>query len=82
MPSAPLGSGGSGSTSVVSRPAVVREARRLGITPAQVALAWTLRASPSVVLVPGTSSLGHLRENLAAGGIHLDWEAVRRLSLV
>ena len=82
VPFAPLGSGGSGPTSVLGRPEVVREAARLGITPAQVALAWTLRASPSVLPIPGTSSLGHLRQNLAVSGIHLDWEAVRRLSLV
>lgn len=41
-------------------------ARRLGATPMQVALAWLLRRSPNVLLIPGTSSLEHLRENLAA----------------
>jgi pyridoxine 4-dehydrogenase len=82
VPIAPLGSGGSGPRSVLGRPEVLREAARLGITPSQVALTWTLRASPNVLLIPGASSLGHLRQNLAVGGIHLDWEAVRRLSLV
>ena len=80
VPFSPLG--GSGPDSVLGRPEVVREALRLGITPAQVALAWTLRFSPNVLLIPGTSTLGHLRENLAVPRVHLDWEAVRRLSRV
>jgi aryl-alcohol dehydrogenase-like predicted oxidoreductase len=41
-------------------------ARRLDATPMQVALAWLLKRSPNLLLIPGTSSLGHLRENLAA----------------
>jgi len=41
-------------------------AERLGATPMQVALAWLLQRSPNILLIPGTSSLGHLRENLAA----------------
>ena len=82
VPSSPLGSDGSGLGSVLGQREVVRQAARLRITPAQVALAWTLQASPNVLLIPGTSSLGHLRQNLAVSEIHLDSEAVRRLSLV
>ena len=41
-------------------------AGRLGATPMQVALAWLLRRSPNILLIPGTSSVAHLRENLAA----------------
>jgi aryl-alcohol dehydrogenase-like predicted oxidoreductase len=41
-------------------------ARRLGATPAQVALAWLLRRSAVMVIIPGTASIGHLRDNLAA----------------
>ena len=41
-------------------------AARLGATPMQVALAWLLRRSPNILLIPGTSSVAHLRENLAA----------------
>ena len=41
-------------------------AARLGATPMQVALAWLLQRAPNILLIPGTSSLGHLRENLAA----------------
>jgi len=50
-------------------------AARLGATPMQVALAWLLRRAPNVLLIPGTSSVAHLRENLAAGEIVLS-EAV------
>jgi pyridoxine 4-dehydrogenase len=46
-------------------------ARRLGATPMQVALAWLLRRAKNIVLIPGTSSLGHLRENLAAAELDL-----------
>ncbi len=46
-------------------------ARRLGATPMQVALAWLLRRAPNVLLIPGTSSLAHLAENLAAGRLAL-----------
>jgi len=42
-------------------------AGRLGATPMAVALAWLLRRSPNVLLIPGTSSVTHLRENVAAG---------------
>ena len=54
-------------------------AQELGATPMQVALAWLLRRSPNLVLIPGTSSLDHLRQNLAAAALTLPDEAVRRL---
>jgi pyridoxine 4-dehydrogenase len=46
-------------------------AGRLGVTPMQVALAWLLHRSPNILLIPGTSSVVHLRENLAAGQLTL-----------
>jgi aryl-alcohol dehydrogenase-like predicted oxidoreductase len=46
-------------------------AQRLGATPMQIALAWLLARSPNILLIPGTSSLNHLRENLAAAEIVL-----------
>jgi aryl-alcohol dehydrogenase-like predicted oxidoreductase len=46
-------------------------AARLGATPMQVALAWLLRRSPNILLIPGTSSLTHLRENLKAAELAL-----------
>ncbi len=45
----------------------------------QVALAWLLHRSPNILLIPGTSSVAHLRENLAAGGLRLDADAVAAL---
>ena len=51
----------------------------LGATPMQVALAWLLQRSPNILLIPGTSSPGHLRENLAAAELELPAEAVARL---
>ncbi len=54
-------------------------AERLGATPMQVALAWLLRRSPNVLLIPGTSSLAHLRQNLAAAELHLPDDAMTRL---
>lgn len=55
-------------------------AARLGATPMQVALAWLLRRAPNILLIPGTSSVGHLRENLAAAGLTLPHEAVEELN--
>jgi pyridoxine 4-dehydrogenase len=46
-------------------------AGRLGATPMQVALAWLLQRAPNILLIPGTSSVAHLRENLAAGQLTL-----------
>ncbi|MGT2488772.1 aldo/keto reductase [Methylobacterium oryzae CBMB20] len=51
----------------------------LGATPMQVALAWLLRRSPNILLIPGTSSLGHLRENLAAAALALPDNAMAAL---
>jgi aryl-alcohol dehydrogenase-like predicted oxidoreductase len=55
-------------------------AERLGVKPMQVALAWLLHRSPNVLLIPGTSSLAHLRENLAAGGLTLSRETLAELA--
>jgi pyridoxine 4-dehydrogenase len=54
-------------------------ADRLGATPMQVALAWLLRRAPNILLIPGTSSRAHLRENLPAGSLALDMNAMREL---
>ncbi|HXJ27612.1 MAG TPA: aldo/keto reductase, partial [Streptosporangiaceae bacterium] len=48
-------------------------------TPAQVALAWLLQLAPNVLLIPGTGTVAHLRENLAAGDVVLDGAALRTL---
>jgi aryl-alcohol dehydrogenase-like predicted oxidoreductase len=54
-------------------------ARRLDATPMQVALAWLLHRSPNILLIPGTSSPGHLRENLAAASLALPQDAIAEL---
>ena len=56
------------------------ETARLGITPLQAALAWLLRRSPNILLIPGTSSRAHLAENLAVADIALDDEAMTALN--
>ena len=57
-------------------------ATRLGATPMQVALAWLLHRSPNILLIPGTSSFGHLRENLAAAELVLPEDALKELDTV
>jgi pyridoxine 4-dehydrogenase len=57
-------------------------ARQLGATPMQTALAWLLRRSPNILLIPGTSSIGHLRENLAAAELTLPNEAMKALDRI
>jgi len=57
-------------------------AERLGATPMQVALAWLLRRSPNILLIPGTASVGHLRENLAAATLDLPVDAIDALDRV
>ena len=57
-------------------------AARLGASPQQVALAWLLQRSPAMVLIPGTSSLTHLRENIASAGLVLPPQAVAELDAI
>ena len=57
-------------------------AAELGATPMQVALAWLLRRSPNILLIPGTSSVAHLTENLAAASLTLSAEAMTALDAV
>jgi pyridoxine 4-dehydrogenase len=62
--------------------ALVEVAADLGISRMQVALAWLLQRSPTILLIPGTSSVAHLRENAAAAGVELPAEAVATLNAV
>jgi len=57
-------------------------AARLGATPMQVALAWLLRRAANILLIPGTSSTAHLKENLAATGIVLSDDVIEELERV
>ncbi|MGB8416419.1 aldo/keto reductase family oxidoreductase [Paraburkholderia sp.] len=54
-------------------------AQRLGATPMQVALAWLLRRAPNILLIPGTSSVAHLRENLATAALELPQNVIEEL---
>ena len=78
IPWFPLAAGG------LARPGSVLDevARRLGATPAQVALAWVLRRSPVMLPIPGTSKVKHLEENVAAADIELTDDDFSRLEEV
>jgi pyridoxine 4-dehydrogenase len=72
VPFFPLGSGFGRANPVLSNERLRSTANRLGHAPAQIALAWLLGLAPNVLLIPGTSSIGHLEQNLAAADITLD----------
>ena len=57
-------------------------AASVGATPMQVALAWLLQRAPNILLIPGTSSIGHLRENLAAAKLTLPQETIAALDRI
>ena len=82
VPFCPLGWPRGSDNPVLTSPVVIRTAARLGITPAQVALRWLLQLAPNVLLIPGTGSVAHLRENLAAERVTLDDETLRNLDSV
>jgi aryl-alcohol dehydrogenase-like predicted oxidoreductase len=82
VPFFPLGSGFSADNPVLGNPTVLRTAERLGRTPAQIVLAWTLTLAPNVLLIPGTSSVSHLEENMAVADIELDADTRRGLDAV
>jgi pyridoxine 4-dehydrogenase len=71
VPFFPLGSAFNAENPVLGNAAVKKAAADLGKTPAQIALAWTLSVAPNVLLIPGTSSVAHLEENLAVADIEL-----------
>jgi pyridoxine 4-dehydrogenase len=79
VPFFPLGSAFAPDNPVLGNEVVRRAAADLGHTPAQVALAWTLGATPNMLLIPGTSSVAHLEENLAVAEIRLDERTRARL---
>ncbi len=80
VPFFPLGSGFARANPVLGNNQVISIAGRLGRTPAQIALAWALDLAPNVLLIPGTSSVRHLEENLAAAGVVLDEDARQQLA--
>jgi pyridoxine 4-dehydrogenase len=76
----PLGSAFARGNPILSNPQVTSIAARLGRTPAQIALAWLLSFRPNILLIPGTSSVSHLEENMAVGDIELDAAAREALA--
>ncbi len=74
VPYFPLGSAFPDRPKVAEHPIVRRIAARLGVTPSQVGLAWLLARGPNVLLIPGTSSIAHLEENLRASEVVLSAE--------
>ena len=82
VPFFPLGAAFMQPNPVLSHHVVQETAQRLGRTPAQVALAWTLSVAPNVLLIPGTSSRRHLEENLEVGSIELDDDDRERLNAI
>jgi len=68
-----------GGFSSLQSAALSQVAERLSATPMQVALAWLLRRSPNILLIPGTSSVAHLAENLAAAALELPDDAMEAL---
>ncbi|WP_322858680.1 aldo/keto reductase [Mycobacterium europaeum] len=82
VPYFPLGSSFPGFPKVADDPVVAAIAGELGVTGAQVGLAWLLAHAPNALLIPGTRSVAHLRENLGAADVTLGAEALDRLDAV
>jgi pyridoxine 4-dehydrogenase len=82
VPFFPLGSAFAARAKVAAHPAVTEVAGRLGVAPAQVGLAWLLAHDPRVLLIPGTASLEHLEQNVAAGHLRLDAAAIASLDAI
>ena len=77
MPFFPLGG-----FSPLQSTALSAVADRAGATPMAVALSWLLQRSPNVLLIPGTSSVAHLRENVAGAGLRLSSQDLEELEAI
>jgi pyridoxine 4-dehydrogenase len=82
VPYFPLGSAFAGLAKVTEHPAVLAAATAQGATPAQIGLAWLLAHDPHILLIPGTSSLEHLAENVATGDVRLDADTMAVLDVL
>ena len=82
VPYFPLGSAFPGFPKASDNAVVIDIAGEVGATPAQVGLAWLLAHTPTTLLIPGTRSIAHLEENLGAGDVTLDADAIARLDAV
>ena len=81
VPFFPLGSAFPGHPKVTEQPAVLAAAADLGVTPAQLGLAWLLADYARTLLIPGTANPAHLAENVAAGSVGLEPQLVEKLRL-
>jgi aryl-alcohol dehydrogenase-like predicted oxidoreductase len=79
VPFCPLGSAAANRPKVTGHPAVVAVAAQMGVTPAQVGLAWLLAHDDNTLLIPGTSNPAHLAENIAAGSFRLPAASITAL---
>jgi aryl-alcohol dehydrogenase-like predicted oxidoreductase len=82
VPFFPLGSAFGGVNRLLTHPDVIAVAERLEAQPSQVALAWLLELGPHVLLIPGTSSLGHLIDNMTARRVRLDDDSRKLLDSI
>jgi pyridoxine 4-dehydrogenase len=83
VPFFPLGSAFTGGPrKLASDPAISEIATKYGATPAQIALSWLLHHYDRMLLIPGTASVEHLEENLAAADVELDSDDMERLAAV
>jgi pyridoxine 4-dehydrogenase len=82
VPYFPLGSSFPGFPKVANDPVVRSIAADLGATPSEIGLAWLLAHRPNTLLIAGTSSVAHLKENIGAGDVVLDADALARLDAV
>jgi pyridoxine 4-dehydrogenase len=79
VPYFPLGSAFPHLPKVIDQPAVQAVAARLGVSPSQIGLAWLLARANNVLLIPGTSSVAHLEDNLAVADVGLSTEDLAEL---
>jgi len=79
VPFFPLGSAFSWMPKVTDHAAVLAAAAALGVTPAQIGLAWLLAHAPNTLLIPGTADPAHLADNVAAGSVTLDADTLAAL---
>ncbi len=82
VPYFPLGGAMPGLAKVTHEPVVQQVAEEVGAGPAGVGLAWLLHHAPNILLIPGTTSIAHLEQNIAAGVVELDAEQMARLNAI
>ncbi len=82
VPFFPLGGAFAGSPKVTEQPVVAQAAQRLGVTSAQIGLAWLLHHNSHILLIPGTADIAHLAANVAAGAIEFDESTMAELDTV